>query len=98
MKVHQALVLLLFVAVLVVAVLHLPPRGDGRSPANAPLTEDGRPVAGAFYIANAYRHAATPNMVTVILADYRGFDTLGETLVVFAGGIACLFILRRRKA
>jgi multicomponent Na+:H+ antiporter subunit B len=36
-------------------------------------------------------------MVTVVLADYRGFDTLGETTVVFAGGVAVFFVLRRRK-
>jgi multicomponent Na+:H+ antiporter subunit B len=36
--------------------------------------------------------------VTVVLADYRGFDTLGETIVVFAAGLACFLILRRRPA
>jgi multicomponent Na+:H+ antiporter subunit B len=35
-------------------------------------------------------------MVTVTLADYRGFDTLGETLVVLTAGMACWLILRRR--
>ena len=44
-------------------------------------------------------------MVTAVLADYRGFDTLGETLVVFTAGIACVLVLlggvapaRRRPA
>ena len=43
----------------------------------------------------AAAHAHTPNIVTVIIADYRGFDTLGEVVVVFAASLACLFLLRR---
>jgi multicomponent Na+:H+ antiporter subunit B len=37
---------------------------------------------------------ATPNMVTSILADYRGYDTLGETTVIFTAGMACILLLR----
>jgi len=40
-----------------------------------------------------------PNIVTSVLASYRGYDTLGETVVVFAAGIAVLSLLglvRRR--
>ena len=33
-------------------------------------------------------------MVTVVLASYRGFDTLGETTVIFTAGIAVLILLR----
>ena len=36
-----------------------------------------------------------PNVVTAVLASYRGYDTLGETTVVFTAGIAVLVILRR---
>jgi multicomponent Na+:H+ antiporter subunit B len=96
LKLHQALVLLAFGAMLTMAALQLPARGDAASPANRPSLD--HPVAGAHYISHAGHDAATPNIVTVILADYRSFDTLGETLVVFAGGIACLFILRRLKS
>lgn len=40
-----------------------------------------------------------PNVVTTVLASYRGFDTLGETVVIFTAGIAVLMLLgtRRRK-
>lgn len=34
-----------------------------------------------------------PNVVTSVLASYRGFDTLGETMVVFTAGIGALLIL-----
>ncbi len=87
----------MFAALLLCVVTELPPRGDLNAPAQRIVNPAGTPVAGAYYIQNAYKDAKTPNMVTVILADYRGFDTLGETLVVFAGGIACFFILRRRS-
>lgn len=36
-----------------------------------------------------------PNMVTAGLADYRGYDTLGETVVIFTAGITVIFLLRR---
>ncbi len=36
-----------------------------------------------------------PNVVTSVLASYRGYDTLGETTVIFTAGIAVLLILRR---
>jgi len=40
-----------------------------------------------------------PNIVTSVLASYRGYDTLGETVVVFAAGIAVMSLLglRRRR-
>ncbi len=99
MKILQYILLLAFLAVLLAAVVELPPRGDINSPVHQVVSPVNTPVAGAYYIQNAYSDAKTPNMVTVILADYRSFDTLGETVVIFAGAIACFFILntRRRK-
>jgi multicomponent Na+:H+ antiporter subunit B len=38
-----------------------------------------------------------PNVVTAVLASYRGYDTLGETAVIFTAGIAVLLILRRNE-
>jgi multicomponent Na+:H+ antiporter subunit B len=96
LKALQFILLFAFAGILMAAAIKLPPRGDLTAPAHQLVNPAGTPVAGAYYIQNAYKDAKTPNMVTVILADYRGFDTLGETLVVFAGGIACFFILRRR--
>jgi multicomponent Na+:H+ antiporter subunit B len=39
----------------------------------------------------------TPNIVTSVLADYRGYDTLGETIVIFTAGLACLLVLWRGR-
>ena len=38
-----------------------------------------------------------PNVVTAILASFRGFDTLGETVVVFTAGAGVIALLRRRR-
>jgi len=39
---------------------------------------------------------SVPNIVTAVLADYRGYDTMFETAVVFTAGVACFLLLRRR--
>jgi len=96
LKALQYLSLAAFLAILFAVMVDLPPRGDLQAPAQKVVNEAGTPVAGTYYIQNAYKDAKTPNMVTVILADYRGFDTMGETIVVFTGGLACFFLLRRR--
>lgn len=38
-----------------------------------------------------------PNVVTSTLANYRGYDTLGETTVVLTAGIAVMLLLRGRR-
>jgi multicomponent Na+:H+ antiporter subunit B len=52
------------------------------------------------YLHDALKETGVPNVVTAVLASYRGYDTLGETTVVFtagAGVIALLRRIRRRK-
>jgi multicomponent Na+:H+ antiporter subunit B len=39
-----------------------------------------------------------PNVVTAVLASFRGYDTLGETTVVFTAGAGLIALLRRRKS
>ena len=97
MKVLQYLVLIGFFVAMVSIVRDLPPRGAVDVPLHQSESSVGSPTAGTHYIENAFRDAATDNIVTVVLADYRSFDTFGETVVVFAAGIACLLILRGRK-
>lgn len=46
------------------------------------------------YLENSVAETNTPNVVTAILMDYRALDTLGETLVIFTAGIACVLLLR----
>lgn len=48
------------------------------------------------YIEKTVEETAVPNMVTSVLADYRGYDTMFETTVIFTAGIAVIMLLRRR--
>lgn len=50
---------------------------------------------GMQYMEISKPDTGIPNVVTSVLASYRGFDTLGETAVVFAAGIGVLLLLRR---
>jgi len=49
------------------------------------------------YIEHTIEETSVPNIVTAVLADYRSYDTLFETVVIFTAGIACLFLLRTFK-
>lgn len=56
----------------------------------------GTEVPGNYYIQEAYNDAHTPNIVTVVLGDYRSIDTFGEQIVIFTAGIICFLLLRKR--
>lgn len=49
------------------------------------------------YLEQGEKETGVPNVVTAVLASYRGFDTLGETTVVFTAGIGVIALLRRRR-
>lgn len=97
MKAVNYAVLALFGAVLILGGLSLPYRGDPTAPLNRDKSAAGTPNAPSYYIRNPERDADTPNMVTVILADYRGFDTMGEETVILTAGLICFLILRRER-
>lgn len=48
------------------------------------------------YLNEVMRETGVPNVVTAVLASYRGYDTLGEVTVVFTAGIGIIALLRRR--
>jgi len=87
--------LFLFCALLIYASFGLPGRGETDSVLNSEASPAGSPNAASYYIENAYRDTHTPNMVTAILADYRGYDTLGEETVILTAGLICFLLLRR---
>ncbi len=70
---------------LIYATIDLPPLGDANSPANAGV--------GLTYLRINWYDMGVPNVVTSVLASYRGFDTLGETAVVFTAGLAVAMLL-----
>ncbi|MBL4575268.1 MAG: hypothetical protein JKY51_04105 [Opitutaceae bacterium] len=70
------------------AINDFPDFGDPHSPANGYRLSQ-------YYITDTFTDTSVPNMVTAVLADYRGYDTLFETVVIFTAGIAIIGILRR---
>ena len=64
----------------------LPVIGDYDSAPNSHVTP--------HYIEHSYEDTGSPNVVTATLADYRGFDTLEETTVMFLAGMTAVLILR----
>ncbi len=76
-------------ATLILSSFSLPPLRT----ADVPIRSRVEP----YYVANAVGETDTPNLVTAILADYRSFDTFGETTVVFTAGLACYLLLGRRE-
>ena len=97
MKIGNYLILLIFCGLMIFGSLSLPNRGDMETNLNRETSPVGSKNAGAHYIKYAYKDAHTPNMVTVTLADYRGYDTLGETTVIFTAALVCFLLLRRTR-
>lgn len=76
-----------FFVVVAGTVAEIPPVGAEDAWAwSAPVSQ--------YYPANAVADTGVTNAVTAVLAGYRGFDTFGEAIVVFAAGIAALLVLR----
>lgn len=75
--------------VLALGTVDFPKWGDPQSPTSTHVSP--------YYIENSIRDTAVPNIVTAVLADYRGFDTMFETTVIFTAGIACFFLLRIKR-
>lgn len=76
-------------AVLIYGTLELPRFGDADTPVHK--------HAAPRYLEKSIEETTVPNVVTSVLADYRGFDTLGETVVIFTAGIGVLLLLRGRR-
>jgi multicomponent Na+:H+ antiporter subunit B len=73
--------------ILLAAQNNFPGFADPSSPASLHLSP--------YFITKTLIDTAVPNMVTSVLADYRGFDTMFETAVIFTAGLAVIAILRR---
>jgi len=76
-------------AVLIYGTFGLPPFGMADTPVNTHIGPD--------YLAGSIPQTGIPNVVTSVLASYRGFDTLGETTVIFTAGIGVLLLLKRLR-
>lgn len=77
---------------IIFGTLDMPNFGDANAPAQVGVA--------ARYLQDSPEDIDIPNVVTAVLASYRGFDTLGETAVVFTAGVGVLMLLsglRRRR-
>ncbi len=72
-------------AALAYATIDMPAFGDPDAPANS--------YVGQQYVDETPNDIAVPNIVTAVLASYRGFDTMGETMVIFTAGVAVMLLL-----
>jgi len=88
-KIIGVLAALLTGLVLVIAEKDFPHFADQFSPASLHVSP--------YYITQTLHDTNVPNIVTSVLADYRGFDTMFETAVIFTAGLAVIAILRRYK-
>jgi multisubunit Na+/H+ antiporter MnhB subunit len=48
-----------------------------------------------YYLENAQQERSVNNVVTSIVFDYRGFDTLGEAAVLFTAVCSVLALFRK---
>lgn len=62
----------------------------------AVLTRDLQPIS-AYFLANSKIQGGGTNVVNVILVDFRGFDTLGEIVVLALAGLGIVALLQDIK-
>jgi multicomponent Na+:H+ antiporter subunit B len=80
-------VVLATTALLIYGTADMPAFGDPRTPVHTHVVPR--------YIEDSLEETQVPNIVTAVLASYRGYDTLGETTVIFTAGIGVLLLLGR---
>ncbi len=92
LRVAPLLVVFATGALLIYGTLDMPGYGD---PA-APIHQHVAPR----YLEEGPRATSVPNVVTAVLASYRGYDTMGELTVIFTAGVGVMLLLglaRKRR-
>ena len=74
-------------AALIFATLDMPSYGDPEAPIHKHVAPR--------YIEDSGREIGVPNIVTSVLASYRGYDPLGETAVIMTAGGGVLMMIGR---
>lgn len=83
--------LLVFVtgAALIYGTLDMPAYGDPTAPIHGHVAPR--------YLTESEQETGVPNVVTSVLASYRGYDTLGETTVILTAACGVLMLLGRNR-
>tara|TARA_R100001143_G_scaffold18296_1_gene20044 strand:- start:182 stop:739 length:558 start_codon:yes stop_codon:yes gene_type:complete len=76
-------------ATLVYGIMDLPPFGEPDNPVHTHVAPR--------YIEQSPQEIDVPNFVTAVLASYRGYDTLGEVVVIFTAGVGVMLLIGRRR-
>lgn len=74
---------------ILIAVAELPPYGMSDNPVHNQVSER--------YINDALEDTGALNMVTSIVLDYRAYDTMFETIVLFTAALAVVITLKSDK-
>ena len=82
-------VVLITGAMLVYGTMDLPEFGAADNPAHQHVAPR--------YVHETPEAIGIPNIVTAVLASYRGYDTMGETTVVFTAVVGVLVLLMGRR-
>lgn len=85
-KLIMVLVLLPLLAVLTLLAAELPPYGNLENPTNNEVAER--------YLEKGVQEGGATNIVTDIIVDYRAYDTLIETTVLFTALVAVMLTLK----
>lgn len=88
-KIFNACFCIFLVAMLLIAVSYLPSYGHMENPVNNEVSER--------YIESGLQETGAVNIVTGMILDYRAFDTLGESHVLFIATCTVLILLRKDK-
>lgn len=91
-RLYRIMAVILCVAicgVLIYNVAYMPKFGAADSPTNNEVAER--------YLEKGAEETGVVNMVTGLILQYRGFDTFGETHVLFIGTIAVMILLKKKK-
>ena len=80
----KAIVFIIFAAFMIYAAIKVHPFGE---------LQESR--MDDYIIENAQNETAANNVVTSVVFDYRGYDTLGEATVLFAAIAGALITLRK---
>ncbi len=89
MKIFGQITILLCGGLLLFFTSDFPDFGSNDSPASTHIA--------SYFIEHTVEDTAVPNIVTSVLADYRGYDTMFETTVILTAGLACFLLLRIPK-
>ncbi|MGW8268322.1 MAG: DUF4040 domain-containing protein, partial [Longimicrobiales bacterium] len=71
--------------ILIFGTLDMPPYGNPDNPIHQHVAP--------HYLEDSDEEIGVPNVVTSVLASYRGYDTMGETTVVFTAAVGVMILL-----